>query len=153
MVARSNVGPMAEEYITRGEFTNLTESLNDTVGQLRGMFDEMNRKFNVVGMTIGQTQSVFGARLSDMEAKAHQQGMLMEELRKESVTTRTSLSGLDVASGDMARELQTVMGNTSSEISRAFFQMDSWQTNFVTLNGQVAELQRPMALADQACLV
>ena len=77
MVGRSKDG---QAFVAQVQFQQLTDVLNTTVQQLQARLIEQDQKFIALDQAVGTTQSVTGAKITDLEDTMQTVGISVHQM-------------------------------------------------------------------------
>ena len=146
MVARSG-------SVTQEDLLELTEQLNGTMNDLKNKFGEIDQKFGIVEHRVVTMESIVAARLKDAEETL---GTVLAHTKDHAAKLEFlngSHQGLEHTIEQIESSLQHVIGNSAAEVSRACSIVEGYRAAMEQMQGNTAELQRLMGLAEQSCLM
>ena len=151
MVARSEDG---QAFVTQVQFQQLTDVLNTTVQQLQARFIEQDRKFFALDQAVGTTQSVTGAKITDLEDTMQTVGISVHQMSAKMEDMHTKIQMVELEQSELSvvgKRLESAVQSTNMEhIQLAMQRLDGSEGAFATLRDHVVELQRLMVLAETA---
>ena len=151
MAARStsSTGPAEESggFVTADQFGALTESLNNTMNDLKRQFGIIDSKFTAVEQRVVIIEQVVTAELSELKqaATTHQDKIKEHDEKLHFLNTKAML--FEEAASTLEASFQHFMGDMSSSIN-AMRKIEDVARDMMPAMGRIADLEILMGLAE-----
>ena len=143
------MGAAGDTLVTQDQFQTPTDSLNNTMNDLKGQFGNIDLKFNAIEQRVMIIEGVVTAETSDIKEILKENIVKVKEHDEKLHFLNNKAAMMEEAVTTVESQFQHFVGEISSALTK-MEKLDDYLGALNNLNTRTAELERLMMLAEGA---